>query len=289
VKKINIYLIALILGFTLTAGNNAKAAKVEPCMTQTCVDYFNKWKKMSYRKYNTALSVLGELYYQGYGTEKNLDKSFKLFKKAARYNFTYAQYRTGLFYLSEEGYIDTDKGIKFLKKAARNGHAESSFLLAISYGTGELTEKDTLASDQWLDKAINTKHSKAQMYASFLNQNGRLTYRNYPKVSTMIQLLNEGREVIEDKEATVQLAQTKLIKKQESINWPEDSSMEVIQVSAPTVEAIFDNELAYLQVNPPASNGATGTRITGRTCDQMVSCNAVDTNDFERLIMQLWQ
>jgi hypothetical protein len=288
-KKINLYLIALILGLALIGVNNAKAAKVEPCMTQTCVDYFNKWKKMSYRKYNTALSVLGELYYQGYGTEKNLDKSFELFKKAARYNFTYAQYRTGLFYLSEEGYTDTDHGIKFLKKAARNGHVESAFLLALSYGTGELTEKDTQESDKWLEKAINGKHSKAQMYASFLNQNEELTHSSYPKVSTMIQLLSKEGEVIGDEETTEQLTQSKLVKNQGSINWPEDSSMEIIQISAPTVEAIFDNELAYLRINPPASNGATGTRITGRTCDQMVSCNAVDRNDFERLIMQLWQ
>ena len=73
-----------------------------------------------------------------------------------------------------------------------------------------------------------------------------------------------------------------------SIQWPSDNDMEVIQVSAPAVEDIFDNELAYLRLNPPPSRGTTGTRIVGKTCSDMVSCNSADKADFERLIIQLW-
>jgi len=265
-----------------TGFNQAQAAKLEPCMTQTCVDYFNKWKKMSYRKYNTALSVMGELYYQGYGTEKDIDKSFKYFRKAARYKYTYAEYRTAIFYLSEEGYIDNDDGIKYLKKAARKGHSQSAFLLALSYGTGELTEKDTQESDKWLAKAISGKNSKAKHYASFLHNNGGITHDSYPKIATMIQLLSKQTVSKE------QLEFTELVADNNTIQWPTDSDIEVIQVSAPTVEDIFDNELAYLRINPPPSRGTTGTRIVGKTCADMVSCNAVDKADFERLIVQLW-
>ena len=260
----------------------AQAAKVEPCMTQTCVDYFNKWKKMSYRKYNTALSVMGELYYQGYGTEKDLDKSLKYFRKAAKYKFTYAQYRTALFYLTEEGYLDIDRGIKYLKKSARQGHSESAFLLALTYATGELTDKDTLESDEWLDKAIKGKHSKSKRYANFLHNNGEITHSNYPKVATMISLLSGDP------------TQNRLTHKIDSIvdanaiQWPTDSDIEVIQVSAPTVEAIFDHELAYLRINPPMSRGTTGTRIIGKTCADTGGCSSTDKDDFERLITQLW-
>lgn len=281
-KNINQYLTLVILGLSLTIGNQVQAAKIEPCMTQTCIDYFNKWQKMSYRKYNTALSVMGELYYQGYGTEKDLAKSFKYFKKAARYKYTYAEYRTALFYLSEDGYIDTDDGIKYLKKAARKGHSQSAFLLALTYGTGELTEKDTIESDKWLDKAINGKHSKAQRYASHLKSKGELTHSSYPKVATMIQMLTNNREVTQQ----VDSEQQQVV--ENSIQWPSDNDMEVIQVSAPAVEDIFDNELAYLRLNPPPSRGTTGTRIVGKTCSDMVSCNSADKADFERLIIQLW-
>jgi len=260
----------------------AQAAKIEACMTQECIDYFNKWKKMSYRKYNTALSVMGELYYQGYGTEKNLDKSLKYFKKAAKYKFTYAEYRTALFYLEEKEYLDTGRGIKYLKRAARNGHTESAFLLALTYGSGELTDKDTEESDKWLNKAIKGKNSKSKSYASFLQQSGELTYQDYPKVSTMIALLREEAKPI------TQAEQTDLMVEETKIIWPEDNDTEVIQVSAPSVEAIFDHELAYLTISPPASRGSTGTRIIGKSCDDMISCGSSSKADFERLIVQLW-
>jgi hypothetical protein len=261
---------------------SAQAAKIEACMTQECIEYFNTWKKMSYRKYNTALSVMGELYYQGYGTEKNLDKSFKYFKKAAKYKFAYGEYRTALFYLAEQDYLDTNKGIKYLKRAARNGHTESSFLLALTYGSGELTEKNTEESDKWLDKAIQGKSGKSKSYASFLHQSGELTYKDYPKVSTMISLLKEEVKPI------LKTEPNDLVVENTKINWPEESDVEVIQVSAPSVEAIFDHELAYLTINPPASQGSTGTRIIGKTCNEMVSCGSASKADFERLIMQLW-
>lgn len=265
-----------------TGFNQAQAAKIEPCMTQTCIDYFSKWKKMSYRKYNTALSVMGELYYQGYGTERDLAKSFKYFKKAARYKFTYAEYRTALFYLSEDGFIDTDDGIKYLKKAARKGHSQSAFLLALSYGTGELTEKDTIESDKWLDKAINGKHTKAKSYANFLHNNGKITHSSYPKVATMIEMLTSNTAITQQ----VNSEQQQVV--DNDIQWPSDSDMEVIQVSSPAVEDIFDNELAYLRLNPPPSRGTTGTRIVGKTCADMISCNSASKADFERLITQLW-
>ncbi len=260
----------------------AQAAKIEACMKQECIEYFNKWKKMSYRKYNTALSVMGELYYQGYGTEKNLDKSFKYFKKAAKYKFSYAEYRTALFYLAEEEYLDTDRGIKYLKRAARNGHTESAFLLALTYGSGELTDKDNEESDKWLDKAIQGKNSQSKRYANFLHQSGELTYQDYPKVSTMIALLREEAKPITLAE------KTDLMVEETKINWPEESNIEVLQVSAPSVEAIFDHELAYLTMNPPVSQGSTGTRIIGRSCADMLACGSPSKEDFERLIKQLW-
>ena len=63
-----------------------------------------------------ALSALGELYYQGYGTEKNLEKSIKSFRKASHYKFAHAQYRAGVFYLMEDNFIDNKEGIRYLRK-----------------------------------------------------------------------------------------------------------------------------------------------------------------------------
>jgi TPR repeat protein len=276
-KKINLYLIILAVSFASIAGNNAKAAQIEPCMTQICIDYFNKWKKLSYRKYNTALSTMGEFYYEGYGTEKNLDKSFKYFKKAAKYKYPYAEYRTALFYLAEEGYFDTDRGIKYLKRAARNGHKESAFLLALIYGSEELIEKDTEESDKWLNKAIEGNHSKSQRYANFLHNNGDITHNSYPKVATTISLLNKASA-----ESTL-TEQMNVIADDNVIQWPENNNHEVILVSAPKVEEVFDYALGYLQINPPASRGTTGTRIVGRTCADNFSCGRMNEFEFQKM------
>lgn len=276
-NKVKLYVIVLALNVALIGDNQAQAAKLEACMTQTCIDYFNEWKKLSYRKYNTAISTVGELYYEGYGTEKDLDKSLKYFKKAAKYKYPYAQYRTAMFYLLEEDYLDKDKGIKYLKKAARQGHSESAFLLSVTYGTGELTEKNTQESDKWLDKAIKGGHSKAQRYANFLHNHDDITHSHYPKVAAMISLLSDYT------------APTKSTDKSDSIiaenriQWPQDSDIEVIEVYSPTVEEMFDFALAFLQVNPPESRGTTGTRIVGKTCADTFSCGHM--NDFEFMQM----
>ncbi len=269
-NKVKLYLIVLALNVALIGDNQAQAAKLEACMTQTCIDYFNEWKKLSYRKYNTAISALGEFYYEGYGTEKDLDKSLKYFKNAAKYKYPYAQYRTAMFYLLEEDYLDKDKGIKYLKKAARQGHSESAFLLAVTYGTGELTEKDTQESDKWLDKAIKGGHSKAQRYANYLHSQGDITYNDYPKVTTMIALLSDYSAPSTDTDKTAPIVASN------AIQWPQDSDIEVIEVHSPSVEEIFDFALAFLRVNPPASRGTTGTRIVGKTCLDRFSCGIMD-------------
>jgi hypothetical protein len=276
-KKLNIYLIILAVIFTFIFGNQAQAAKLEPCMTQTCIDYFNKWKKLSYRKYNTALSAMGEFYYEGYGTERDLDKSLKYFKKAAKYKFPYAEYRTALFYLTEKDYLDTDKGIKYLKRSARQGLSESAFLLALTYGTGELTEKDTQESDKWLYKALRGRHSKSQKYANFLHNRGDIKHNSYPKVSTMISLLNKSIAVKTFKENNNTFVDDN------AIEWPVDGEIEVIQVSSPTLEETFDFALAFLRINPPASQGTTGTRIIGKTCADTFSCSYLNGFQFLQL------
>jgi len=269
-KDLKLIIMILIVAASLTMGANVQAAKLEPCMTQTCIDYFNKWKKLSYRKYNTAISAMGEFYYEGYGTEKDLDKSLKYFKKAAKYKYPYAEYRTAMFYLMEEGYRDIDKGIKYLKRAARQGHSESAFLLALTYGTGELTEIDTQESDKWLDKAIKGGHSKSQKYANYLHAHDNINHNNYPQVATMISLLNQDSAKSKPTEGGDAIVIGN------AIQWPEDSDIEVIEVSSPSVEEIFDFTLAFLRVNPPQSHGTTGTRIIGKTCIDTFSCGLMD-------------
>lgn len=275
-----IYPKIILLALVLSVSNSATASNIEACLEQKCVDYFNKWKVLASRKITLASSVMGELYYQGYGTEKDLSKSLKYFRRAAKYQFTYAQYRTGLFYLYEKDFIDYDDGVKYLKKAARRGHGESAFILALGYGSGEFGDKDIEESDKWLEKAILAKNSKAQGYANFLHKNNKIQHKDYPKISTMIADLT----VATPSETTASTQVT--LEEKNEIQWPEDSDTEVITVSAPSVEDVFDDAIQELKNNPPKSAGTTGTRIIGKSCEDLISCNSTDLADMERLMIQ---
>jgi len=250
-------------------------------MEAKCVDYFKQWKVLASRKYSLAASVMGELYYQGYGTEVDLKKSLKYFRRAAKYKFTYAQFRTGLFYLLEPDFIDYDDGISYLKKAARRGHAESAFLLALAFGSGEYGEKDVEESDKWLAKALEAKHTKAQKYAEYLYNNKAIEHDNYPKIAEFIANMSSESSKTKTSDQPASLEQ------RNEIQWPEDNEIEVLTVSAPSVEQVFDDAIARLRNNPPASIGTTGTRIIGKTCDEILSCAKTDRDDFERLTIQL--
>ncbi|KGJ94092.1 Sel1 domain protein repeat-containing protein [Colwellia psychrerythraea] len=162
------------------------AISVENCMEQRCIDYYNKWKVRAGEKRADAMTVLAELYYQGHGTKKNLKKSIQYFRKAAIYQSAYAQYRLGVFFLMEDDFIDTEKGLKYLRKAANNGHAESAFLLGAIFGTGELGIKDVGESDKWLVKALKDQHAVAQKYAGYLYKTGQVDNEHYIKVNEVI-------------------------------------------------------------------------------------------------------
>lgn len=232
---------------------------------------------MARSKRVSAMSALAELYYQGYGTEKNLNKSIKYFRKASRYQFAYAQYRAGVFYLMEEDFIDNEQGIKYLRKAARNGHTESAFLLGVIFGTGELGIKDVGESDKWLEKALRKKHFVAQKYAGYLYKSGQVDKGHYVKVN----------EIISELKATLPKAnggQGQVVNRSTAIQWPNDPNTEVITVSSPNLHDVFDYELAHLKTAPTVTNLATGTKIQGRRCEKIFSCYHVDKEDFWRYV-----
>jgi hypothetical protein len=251
----------------------AKSFPVDACMEAKCIKYFNQWKVMARAKRVSAMSALAELYYQGYGTEKNLKMSIRYFRKASRYQFSYAQYRAGVFYLMEQEYLDNKEGIKYLRKAARNGHVESAFLLAVIFGTGELGIKDVGESDKWLEKALEGKHTIAQKYAGYLYHSGQVNSSHYVKVNDIISEL---------KVSQVSTSKSDSSSNNAIIQWPTDADREVITVTAPDIDDVFDYELAHLKTAPPATNLATGTRIQGRRCEKIMSCYYVDKEDFWR-------
>ncbi|PKG82115.1 hypothetical protein CXF85_14530 [Colwellia sp. 75C3] len=261
-----------ILFCTLLA-KPSQAIPIDSCMEEQCIAYFNKWKVMAIAKRVNAMSALAELYYQGYGTEKNLDKSLRYFRKASRYQFAYAQYRTGIFYLMEDKFIDNEAGIKYLRKAARNGHVESAFLLGVIFGTGELGIKDVGESDKWLVKALKDQHSTAQRYAGFLYKSGQVNENHYIKVNKIINNLKVTMPAMNNTKGQV-------AKKITEIPWPHGSRTEVITEQDAVFGDTFDFEIADLQSAASTTNNDTGSQRQVRKCEKILSCYNVDRQEF---------
>ncbi len=247
---------------------SVQAIPKDSCMERKCIMYFNKWKAMARAKRVPAMSAVADLYYQGYGTEKNLEKSIRYFRKASRYQFAYAQYRAGVFYLMEKDFIDHGKGIKYLRMAARNGHTESAFLLGVIFGTGELGIKDVGESDKWLEKALKKKHSVAQKYAGYLYKSGQVDEGRYTRVNEFIRELNVLLPKGEGEQGQVV--------RSNKTQWFGAPNREVSTVSAAT----FNYELANLSTASPATNVVTDTERQGRKCEKILNCYKVDKEDF---------
>jgi TPR repeat protein len=225
-----------------------QATPIDSCMEEKCILYFNKWKIKANAKRVLAISALAELYYNGHGTEKDLSKSIRYFRKASRYKFAYAQYRTGVFYLMEKGFIDNERGINYLKKAAKNGHTEAAFLLGVIFGTGDLGIKDVGESDKWLEKALKMNHPVAQKYADYLYRSGQVNNGHYMKVNNVITESN------------------------------------VTTVSKSTLGELFDYDVANFRATPSATSAAKDTIGQGRNCEQIFSCYKIDREGFWRYV-----
>ena len=242
---------------------------LEPCMKASCVAYFEKWQSLAKRKHARAISALAELYYQGYGTNKDLEMSFKNFRLASTWGFAYAQYRTALFYLNEEGFIDYERGVSYLRKAARGKNSESYFLLAVIYASEDFGFLDIDDSDNYLAKAISAKHVKAQQYVELLINNGKLDLQSYPKT---LHFVEELKSKLNNSTNSNNTESQNLVNNSE-IQWARDSDIEVITVSVPSLDDIFDHELALLnRAVPDAEFGGSVSKLRGRTCEDMPFC-----------------
>ena len=267
-------LISIVAALTLsTISPVTQAIPVKSCMEDSCVIFFNKWQSMVKVKGALALSALGELYYQGYGTEKNLEKSIKSFRKASHYKFAHAQYRAGVFYLMEDNFIDNKEGIRYLRKAARNGHTESAFLLAIIFGTGEFGIKDVGESDKWLGKALKNKHYVAQQYASYLYKSGQVDEGHYIKVNKIISELQANILTGNSTSSEGNIAKILV-----EIPWTNHANKTTNIPSSPSFEDMFDPE--EFSFKSTKLEAGTALRSNNRSCEKIFSCYQVEQDDF---------
>ena len=234
-KMINLFLTLILALFSITS-ITSYAAEMSQCNTEECQQYFKKYKNYARIGYADAMSALGEFYYHGYGTEKNLEKALKQFRRATKYGSYAAPVKVALLRLTEPSLRDTDEAIKYLIKATRKKHPDANFLLGMIYYSKNFGEYDIELSDKYLTKAYELDHHLINEFISYMQSKNKLTPEDYPKLTAQL-----GHRINGDKMKTVSY------KKNFKNNYvaPKNSltgNTEVIEVQGPTLTGIFDQQ-----------------------------------------------
>jgi hypothetical protein len=266
---------------TILYSFNSFSALIPACDTNECKEDFKQYKKYSKLGYADAMATLGDLYFNGHGTDKNLKKALKLYKSAAKYGSMKGTHRTAMIYLNNEEYKDVPKGIKYLKKAARNKSSEAAFLLGIIYYKKDFHERDFDESDKWITKAYRAKHKPTASFIRSIEQSNRLNTDNYPELLEALSEEPLPEKAINNNQTLTASTQ------QKSIRHPKDKNIEVITITSDLHE-MFTYELSTLKNTYPQKGAvATGSKILGRSCEEMLSCSTMDKLQFDILMRTL--
>ncbi|KGK01100.1 tetratricopeptide repeat protein [Thalassotalea sp. ND16A] len=300
--KKTLTLISIFVACLLSSNTFAATATMGPCQESSCVDYFKQYKKYARMGYADAMVTLAEMYYYGHGTEKNMKSALKQFRSAAKYGSVKGQYKTAMMYINNAEFMDLDKGVKYLKKAARNNNVSSSFLLGIMYFSPDFYEQDFDEADKWLSKAYRKGFKKMPAYIEFMKESGHFKEADFPDLMEAIEdapiAVTEVASakvasdivapaiVAPDVAAPAIAAPAKSTASTKTSGQTaqnaEKSDIEVITVYG-NLNDIFDAQLASLRNTYPEKGAqTTGSRIIGKTCAQTMSCAPTSDADFNR-------
>ena len=243
----------------LLALPSSYATGLEACNTAECKDYFDAYKILTKRGHSDAMATLGELYYSGYGTEKDIKQALKWFRRAAKFGNTTAQYKAGVMYLQNTDYQDIDKGITLLKKSTKVDFSPSALVLGKVYLDGHLVEQDQQEADNWLAKAYELNNNEAKALAKQLKE---AEYANTLALPKLFSLVEADKGAASGSDSPI-------------------GEMETLTVTAPDYKKYFDDEIARLNNTRPDTKSGTGSNIAGRTCAEMWGCSS--EGDGERI------
>lgn len=255
----------LLLALSLSLPAAANANKLEECMTEQCVAYFNNFQKAARNGHQSANVVLGNFYYYGYGVKANPRVALTYFKKAAREQITSAQYMSGLLYISESDFRDVDDGIEYLEKAASKDHKSAIFMLGVVHLSDEYGIKNLKKADQYLASAYDNRHESMPEIIDHIKKSTGITASNFPKLYAELS-------------STAMLTDT-----DGSSSWPADE-IERITITGPSLTNMLNSRL--LDMRQPIKS--LGTRLQGKSCAERIECNSTSAgklDDFTSLVI----
>lgn len=96
---------------------------------------------------------LAEAFESGTGVEKDEEKAFEYYSKAAALGAPSALYELGLSFLESEAVLDDKKGFEYVKKAAEKGHGLAQLELGELYSNGIVVPENPKKAFHWYIKA----------------------------------------------------------------------------------------------------------------------------------------
>ena len=261
----NKYIKACSIGILLVTSSYAVASTdvveddksmLSACQTSECKQFFKRFEVAVKRGHIEAVSTLGQLYYNGYGTEKNEDKALFYLKKAAKFKYNAAaQYKVGLIHLISETNYDVEESIKYLNRAASQNYKDANFLLGVLHFNEQHIPANYAVADKYLSKALKQKHSQVQMVVDNIAATGELSQGSFP--SMWAQLNDNDASLMPDG----------------TIIWPEDG-IETITVMSLPVKDILYSQLVEYRSRPGSS---AMSRIPTIKCADIIGCYSMNS------------
>lgn len=253
---------SLLASFLIFAPTKSEASQLPECQTSECVEYFKAYRILTKRGHSSAMAMLGEFYYAGYGTDKNLDMALKWYRRAGKYVLD-AKYKAGVLYLQDTHLKDVEEGIEYLEYASKMGHSQSSYLLGKMYLGGGMVDEDMVKADKYLTRAYEENNYAAKNYGQTL----------YLHETTKDLPLTALYGLIAQDVVTLKQEQNTSVEQTAAVVFPE-GEMETLDVKMDTFEGMFGDHIAQLNHMIPDTSKGTGSNIPGQTCAKMWGCSS---------------
>lgn len=121
------------------------------------------WSRKAAELENEAYAILGQIYLEGLGVDKNEKEGLKYYEKAANGGDADAQNIVGnLFSNKNFGWYNLDNAFKYYQMAAAQNHLYGMFNYGLCYVTGDGCNIDILQANEWIGKAAEAGCVEAQ-------------------------------------------------------------------------------------------------------------------------------
>ena len=153
-----------------------------------------KWLHKAVEQGNAdAQCLLGLLYRDGLGVEKNSLKEFSLFSKAAEQGNVTAQYNLGeIYYYGQEVTQNYFKAFNWYSKAAEQDDNNAQYTMGELYYNGQGTTQNYEQALNWFRKAAEKGNVNAKMQIASMYYNGEGTPQNYLEASKLYRSMAEN-------------------------------------------------------------------------------------------------